>query len=103
MEEASKSLASFRASRPEDILATELSHHPQHCLNLLQRAQKSIHSLLAETGEQTIPCTQASPAVVGPSCSSLSAQRQLEAELEWEQGAHPEPQTTRALPPAKLP
>lgn len=58
MEEASKSPASFRASRPEDTLAAELSHHPQHCLSLLQRAQKSI---LAETGEQTLPCTQASP------------------------------------------
>lgn len=87
MEEASKSLASFRASRPETTLAAELSHHPQHCLSLLQRAQQSI---LAETGEQTLPCTQASPPVVVPACSSLSAQRQLEAELEWE-GAHPEP------------
>lgn len=41
MEEASKFLASFRASRPEDTLAAELPHHLQHCLNLLQRAQNT--------------------------------------------------------------
>lgn len=41
MEEASPSMETFRASAPEDTLAAEPFHHPQHCLNLLQRAQKT--------------------------------------------------------------
>lgn len=58
MEEASKSLASFRASRPEDTLAGELSHHPQHCLNFCRepktqhpcrdrRADPSLHASIS--------------------------------------------------------